>query len=114
MFRVSCGYRSTPKRELRFFAGTVVKPIDELLRERFSVAIATAFGPENSFDPLIKTADPRHADYQSNVAMPLAKRVGGSPRDVAQKIVAALAIEDLCEPPVIAGPGFINLRLKKD
>jgi arginyl-tRNA synthetase len=90
-----------------------VKSIDDLLRERFNLAIGSAFGPENMVDPLIKTADPRHADYQSNVAMPLAKKVGGSPRDVAAKIVAALRIDDLCETPVIAGPGFINLRLKK-
>jgi arginyl-tRNA synthetase len=93
-----------------------VKPIDDLLRERFSVAIATAFGAENAVDPLIKTADPRHADFQSNAAMPLAKRVGGriAPREVAQRIVDALKIDDLCETPTIAGPGFINLRLRKD
>jgi arginyl-tRNA synthetase len=90
-----------------------VKAIDDLLRERFVVAIGTAFGVENVVDPLIKTADPRHADYQSNVAMPLAKRVGGSPREVAAKIVEALKIDDMCETPAIAGPGFINLRLKK-
>jgi arginyl-tRNA synthetase len=90
-----------------------VKSIDDLLRERFIMAIGTAFGAENVADPLIKTADPRHADYQSNAAMPLAKRVGGTPREVAQRIVAALKIDDLCEAPIIAGPGFINLRLKK-
>jgi arginyl-tRNA synthetase len=90
-----------------------VKSIDDLLRERFMLAIGTAFGAENVVDPLIKTADPRHADYQSNMAMPLAKRVGQPPRDVAHKIVEALRIDDLCEPPAIAGPGFINLRLKK-
>ncbi len=87
--------------------------IDDLLRERFLLALATAFGAENALDPLIKTADPRHADYQSNVAMSLAKRLGQPPREVATKILAALAIDDLCEPPSIAGPGFINLRLKK-
>ena len=88
-------------------------PIETLLRERFSVAIALALGAENVVDPLIKSADPRHADYQSNVAMPLAKRVGISPREVATKIISALSIDDLCEPPAIAGPGFINVRLKK-
>ena len=43
-------------------------------------------------DPLIKAADPRHADYQSNVAMALAKRVGMPPREVAARIVANLEI----------------------
>ena len=91
-----------------------MKSIDDILRERFSVALGVAFGPENMVDPLIKTGDPKFADYQSNVAMSLAKRVGLPPREAAQRIVAALKIDDLCEPPTIAGPGFINLRLKKD
>ncbi len=88
--------------------------IDDILRERFIVAIATAYGAENAVDPLIKTADPRHADYQSNVAMSLAKKVGEPPREVAKRIVSALQIEEMCEEPTIAGPGFINLRLKKE
>ena len=67
-----------------------MKPLDDLLRERFSFAMGLAFGAENMIDPLIKTADPRHADYQSNVAMPLAKRVGLNPREVAQKLVESL------------------------
>jgi len=91
-----------------------VKPIDELLAERFKVAIGLAFGAENIVDPLIKTADPRHADFQSNVAMSLAKRVSGKPRDVAEKIIQNVKLDDLCEAPTIAGPGFINLRLKKE
>ncbi len=48
--------------------------------------------------------------------MPLAKKLGNgqakTPRDVAAEIVACLQIADICEPPKIAGPGFINLRLK--
>ena len=91
-----------------------MKPIDELLRERFSTAIGLAFGAQNIVDPLIKTADPKNADYQSNVAMPLAKRLGMKPQEVAKQITASLNIADVCEPPTIAGPGFINLRLKKE
>jgi arginyl-tRNA synthetase len=88
--------------------------IEDLLRQRFSTAIGLAFGAENMIDPLIKPADPRHADFQSNVAMPLAKRVGQSPREVATNLLHNLNLDDLCEPPAIAGPGFINLRLRKD
>ncbi|MGN6367556.1 MAG: arginine--tRNA ligase [Phycisphaerae bacterium] len=90
-----------------------MQPIEEILRERFGVAMGLAFGAENIIDPLIKTADPRHADYQANVAMPLGKRVGLPPREVATRILANLKIEDVCETPTVAGPGFINLRLKK-
>ncbi|HVX83987.1 MAG TPA: arginine--tRNA ligase [Phycisphaerae bacterium] len=88
--------------------------IEELLRQRFSTAMGLAFGAENITDPLIKSADPRHADFQSNVAMPLAKRVGQSPREVAAALVNNLNVDDVCEPPQIAGPGFINLRLKRE
>src|ERR1035437_1795185 len=91
-----------------------MRSIDEILRERFGVAIGLAFGPENMVDPLIKLGDPKFADYQSNVAMALGKRVGAKPREVADKILANLKIQDVCETPTVAGPGFINLRLKKE
>jgi arginyl-tRNA synthetase len=44
--------------------------------------------------------------------MPLGKRLGRPPRDVAAEVVSRLAIDDLCELPEVAGPGFINLRVK--
>lgn len=64
-------------------------------------------------DPLVApSADERHGDFQSNCAMGLAKKLGRKPRDLAQEIVAALDVDDLTEPPEIAGPGFINFRVK--
>ncbi|GAB4518338.1 MAG: arginine--tRNA ligase [Phycisphaerales bacterium] len=85
------------------------------LRARFDAAIAAAFAGqlEGDVDPLIAPSkNPQHGDFQANVAMSLAKRLGQKPRDVAQAIVGALELDDLCEPPEVAGPGFINLRLK--
>jgi arginyl-tRNA synthetase len=58
------------------------------------------------------TQDPRHGDYQANAAMSLAKALGKKPRDVAQEIAGRIDLGDLLERPEIAGPGFINLRLK--
>jgi arginyl-tRNA synthetase len=58
--------------------------------------------------------NPEHGDYQANFAMPLGKALGKKPPDVAKEIVAKLAASDLVEPPQVAGPGFINLRLKND
>ncbi|MGV3485605.1 MAG: arginine--tRNA ligase [Planctomycetaceae bacterium] len=58
------------------------------------------------------TSDTRHGDYQANCAMPLAKLLGGNPRETAQRLVAALQWDDLCQSVEIAGPGFINLRLR--
>ena len=60
------------------------------------------------------TQDPTHGDYQANCAMSLAKEQGKKPRDVAQEIVERLPLGDVLEKPEIAGPGFINLRLRND
>jgi arginyl-tRNA synthetase len=61
---------------------------------------------------MVKPAqDPMHGDYQANCAMSLAKEKGLKPREVAQQIVARLPLGDVLDPPEIAGPGFINLRL---
>lgn len=86
------------------------------LRQQAGNAIETAFGEAASdVDPLVKPAgDPKFGDYQCNAAMGLAKKLGQKPRDIAQKIVDALSTSasDMLETPEIAGPGFINLRLK--
>jgi arginyl-tRNA synthetase len=64
-------------------------------------------------DPELRPATkPQFGHYQSNVALRLANSERKSPRQVAADIVARLQIADLCEAPEIAGPGFINLRLR--
>lgn len=69
-----------------------------------------AIGAEG--DPLVAPAtDERFGDYQSNCAMGLAKALRRKPREIAEALVAALDVSDVCDPPEIAGPGFINLRL---
>src|SRR5262249_23662425 len=56
--------------------------------------------------------DARFGDYQANCAMALAKVLGRKPRDIAQELVQRLSPGDLLDPPEIAGPGFINLRVR--
>jgi len=58
--------------------------------------------------------DPKFGDYQANFAMALGKRLGQPPRDVATEVVSKLDVADICEPPQVEGPGFINLRVKTD
>ncbi len=90
-----------------------------ILADRFRSAIAAAF-PEvgADVDPLISAAkQTQFGDFQSNVAMSLSKRVGKPPRDVAKAIVSACDLADLADQLTeasIAGPGFINIRLKGD
>ena len=66
-------------------------------------------------DPELRPATkPQFGHFQSNVALRLAKSQGQPPRVVAQRIVDELDVADLCEPLEIAGPGFINFRLRSD
>jgi arginyl-tRNA synthetase len=48
------------------------------------------------------------------VALPLAKRVGRPPREIASEIVGRLDVADMCEPPEVSGPGFINFTLRDE
>jgi arginyl-tRNA synthetase len=84
------------------------------LTARFDQALIAAFGPDLAgTDPmLVPTSNPKFGDYQANLAMSLAKPLQENPRAIATQIVAKLDLSDLCEPPEIAGPGFINLRFK--
>jgi arginyl-tRNA synthetase len=90
--------------------------IDELNR-RLKSAINAAFGQDLSeqLDTLITTAsNPQFGDYQCNIAMFLAQKLGQKPRDIAQKIISHLEVNDICQSPEIAGAGFINLTLKPE
>ncbi|GMU81194.1 MAG: hypothetical protein AMXMBFR47_10650 [Planctomycetota bacterium] len=87
-----------------------------LLRARFAQAISTVSGSpvEPAAAAVRISADPKFGDYQCNAAMALAKTLKGNPRQVAEKIVAAAAplLDGIAEPLEIAGPGFINIRLR--
>lgn len=86
-----------------------------LLRSRLEAALATAFGAEyRTTDPLLRRSDRAH--YQVNVAMSLGKALKKPPREVAQALLVALDLSDLCDPAgvEVAGPGFINLTLKDE
>jgi arginyl-tRNA synthetase len=81
-----------------------------LLAQSFRDAIAAAFGEEHrDTDPSLRVS--QHADYQANAAMALGKKLKRPPREIAQAIVAKLALGDVCDKVEIAGPGFVNLTL---
>jgi len=85
------------------------------LRRRFRVALESLdAGAGEAAEMVLPSKDPKFGDYQANCAMPLGKRLGRPPREIAQQLVDQLEVNDLCEPPEIAGPGFINLRIRDD
>ena len=62
--------------------------------------------------PVIERArDASHGDFATNAAMVNSKAASMRPRDLAERLVAALPTSDLVAGVEIAGPGFINFRL---
>jgi len=90
-----------------------MKSVSDILSERVAAAIKVATGQDAP--AILKPAgEERFGDYQVDGVMALAKQLKTSPRQLAGDIVRALELSDICEPPEIAGPGFINLRLRRD
>ena len=58
--------------------------------------------------------DPQFGDYQNTAMMSLAKERKMNPRQLATEVVAGLDVSTWCEPAEIAGPGFLNFRLKPE
>lgn len=84
-----------------------------LVRSRFIgplSALVTDVAP--LLDMIRPAQDAKFGDFQANFAMSLSKQLGKPPREIAETVKSQLQIDDLCESPEVAGPGFINLRLK--
>ncbi len=60
-------------------------------------------------DPVLRPSD--RADFQANGALALAKRLGRTPREVADEVVAAVDLVGICDRVEVSGPGFVNLVL---
>src|SRR5262249_26468606 len=87
----------------------------ETLQGRLGEALAGLVADPGPYAVMLKPAqDSRFGDYQANCAMPLGKALGKKPQEVAAEIVRRLPLGDLLETPEVAGPGFINLRLRAD
>jgi arginyl-tRNA synthetase len=86
--------------------------LHEELEQRLAVALGAVMpGVEVPAATIAASADLRFGDYQSNAAMVLAKAQRCNPRALAEELSAALEVDDLASVE-IAGPGFINFRVK--
>ncbi|MEJ1159446.1 arginine--tRNA ligase [Prosthecomicrobium sp. N25] len=56
--------------------------------------------------------DPAHGDLATNAAMVLAKAAGQNPRQIAIALAGELAADEDVAETEVAGPGFLNLRLR--
>ena len=76
-------------------------------------AAAQALGlTDQGFEPEVRVADPANGDFQANGALAFAKRAKQNPRALAQQIVDQLGSLQTNFELTLAGPGFINFRLK--
>jgi arginyl-tRNA synthetase len=82
-----------------------------VLAQRVRDVTDDLYGLDN-VDPLVRPSS--FADFQANVALPLGKRLGRPPREVATELAGRLDVSDICEPPQVSGPGFINFTLRED
>lgn len=86
------------------------KRLENLLHGAVSALIANGELPPD-IDPTImveRARDAQHGDFASNLAMTLAKAAKCNPRQLAEKIVAALPHDGIVAKLEVAGPGFIN------
>jgi len=84
----------------------------QLVQDRFKQALAKIEGAENASAPLARSTRPEFGEYQFNGAMGLAKLLKQNPRQIATQIVELVEMDDFAESLDIAGPGFINVKLK--
>ncbi|MHC4679439.1 MAG: arginine--tRNA ligase [Planctomycetota bacterium] len=91
-----------------------MKAAVDILEERISAAMAKVAGRGGCAAIVRPATDAKFGDYQANGVMALAKQLKTNPRKLAEEIVASLDLGDICEPPEVAGPGFVNLRLKAE
>lgn len=84
------------------------------IKQNLEKALKAEFGSELQTERVTvePPRDPSHGDVATNAAMVLSKALGMKPRDLAEKIAVFLkGMEDVTSVD-IAGPGFINMRLK--
>ncbi|PYL87485.1 MAG: arginine--tRNA ligase [Verrucomicrobia bacterium] len=83
-----------------------------LLAKKLADALTAAKLPNAG--ELTPASDARFGDYQTNAALLLGKQRGENPRKIAEEILGQIDVGDLCEPPTVAGVGFINFTLRAE
>jgi arginyl-tRNA synthetase len=86
----------------------------ERLRDAFAAATPEGGDPTAFAAAVRPSNDAKFGDYQANGCMALAKALKTNPRDLAQKVASAVDLAPLADAPEVAGPGFLNVRLRDD
>lgn len=85
----------------------------QLIEQRLQAAVKTVLPDADPAAVLVRPCpDPRFGDYQTNALMGLARARKLNPRQLAADVLARLDVADCCEPPEVAGAGFLNFRVQ--
>jgi len=84
------------------------------LRAAFGAATPEGGDPASFMAAVRAASDSKFGDYQGNGCMSLAKRLGKNPRELAAGVAEAIDLAPMADKPEIAGPGFLNVRLRDD
>lgn len=88
--------------------------IKELLSAKTQAAMVALGLPADTNTAVTISTKVEFGDYQINGAMAAAKLLKTNPRALAEQLVQQLDLADMAEKVEIAGPGFINVTLRKD
>ena len=86
-----------------------------ILSQRVRDALITAYGNDGILvEPMVLPGKSEFGDYQCNAALPLSKILKLKPRDIAEKLMSTLQVDDIVERMDISGPGFINIHMSSN
>lgn len=81
--------------------------LEQLLTERLAGAFEAVAGEQ--IDPVVRRS--QHADFQSDAALALSRRLGRSGPELAAEVVERADLADLCDRVEVSGRGFLNLTI---
>jgi arginyl-tRNA synthetase len=84
------------------------------IEARVASAVSKLFSPAPEAPYVRPCPDPRHGDFQTNVALVFGKIMKANPAELARQLAEVVFVRDIAEKPEIAGPGFLNFRLKPE
>ena len=84
------------------------------IEARVASAVEKLFSPIPAAPFVRPCPDSRHGDFQTNVALVFGKTMKKNPVELAQQLAEVVFVKDIAEKPEIAGPGFLNFRLKPE
>lgn len=87
--------------------------IRHFLNHRIHTAMIAVGAPADCSPLIAPSKNVSFGDYQANGAMAAGKKMGLNPRELAQRVVEKLDLDEVAKKIEVAGPGFINIHLKE-